>query len=385
MPHEYEYDHLLHPATLDGVFQTFFTAINSNQGLVPNAIESMYVSNHLPQGAGGKLSGFIKAARKGFRHFVGDLVMSDEDWTQPKVVVKGFLGTELGATSSDADSSQDSSALIRKLCSSVTWKEDIDHLAQKDAEIVLHPSPQDGITTPSALTEFEQAARMYMLQALSTLDPGVEASAAPHLVHFIQWMRRRIELTNGGPEELGAAEAASVLERIMNKGIDGQVLSAIGQSLPEILNGSASPESILSRDGMFARYRTESVGLKRATNAMMKWLDFQAHKKPGLDYLEVGSGAGSISSAALQILTGEQTPRLKQYTFTDSDPSCFENAQKTLKKWQDRVQYKKLDLDKNPADQGFEKESVDVIIAGNVSTFVTHQESHHLIFDKGTP
>ena len=371
MPHEYEYDHLLHPTTLDAVFQSFFPAATAcTQGMVPTSIDSMFVSAHLPKGAGAEFRGFSKATRKGFRHFVGPIVMSDETWSQPKIIVRGLLGTELGASSSESDSSQESSASIRKLCSTLLWREDVDHLTQKDAETVLHSSRKDAPMSKEAVADYEKAARIYMLKSLSSLDPATETTMAPHLVHFVQWMRHRIELTNSGSTDLGTEETATLLKETATKGIDGRLLSAIGENLGSILDGSISSESVIMKEDMFSEYRTDSIGLQGANHAMMKWLDLQAHKRPGLQYLEIGAGNGSISLPALEILGGKQTPRLRQYIFTDGEPSCFEDAQKLLRSWQDRVQYKKLDIDKDPSDQGFEKGSIDVIIAGNVSTII---------------
>ena len=336
----------------------------------------MFVSADLPKGAGAEFRGFTKASRKGFRHFVGPIVMSDDSWSQPKIIVKGFSGTELGASSSEPDSSQDSSANIRKLCSVMLWREDVDHLTQKDAETVLHPNGNDATMSKEAVADYEEAARTYMVKALSSLDPTTETTMAPHLVHFVQWMRRRIDLTNSGSTNLGTVEAATLLKETATKGIEGRLLSAIGESLGSILDGSISPESAMMIENSFSEYRTDGIGLQGANHAMMKWLDLQAHKRPGLQYLEIGAGKGSISLPALQILGGKQTPRFNQYTFTDGDPSCFEDAQKLLKSWQDRLQYKKLDIDRDPSSQGFQKDSFDVIIAGNASTTSSKNLSH---------
>ena len=369
MPHEYEYDHLLHPTTLDAVFQSFFSAATAcTQGMVPTSIESMFVSADLPKGTGAEFCGFAKVTRKGFRNFIGPIVMSDESWSQPKIIVKGFSCTEFGASSGEFDSSQGSSANIRKLCSSMLWREDVDHLTQKDAEIVLHPSRKDAPMSKKAVAGYEKAARIYMVKALSGLDLATETTMAPHLIHFVQWMRRRVELTNNGSTDPGTEEAATLLKETATKGIDGRLLSAIGANLGSILDGSISPESVMMKENMFSEYRTDSIGLQGANHAMVKWLDLQAHKRPDLHYLEIGAGKGSISLPALQILGEKQTPRFTQYTFTDGDPSCFEDAEKLLKSWQDRLHYKKLDIDKDPSDQGFEKNSFDVIIAGNAST-----------------
>ena len=377
MPHEYEYDHLLHPTTLDGVFQTFFSAIKSSHGIVPTSIDSLFVSAELPKGPGSEFCGFTRATRKGFRHFGGRFVMSDENWSQPKIVVNGLLGTELGASSSESDTLQDSTANIRKLCSTLSWKEDVDHLTQDNVQTALRPTKNATPMSKEIVADYNQAARIYMLKALSSLDPTTEAAMAPHLVHFVQWMRRRVELTNAGSIDTGAEETISLLSDITTWGIDGSLLSAIGQSLGGILDGS-NPLTNWN-EKLFSEYRAHSIGLQAANSAMMKWLDLQAHKRPGLNYLEIGAGKGSISLPALEVLGGQQTPRLNQYTFTDSNPDYFEDAQKDLKSWQNRLQYKKLDIDRDPSEQGFEAASIDVIIAGNASSTMSshfHNESN---------
>ena len=366
MPLEYEFDHLIHPSTLDAVFQTFFSAATDcTQAMVPTAIASMYVSADLPKGPGAIFQGFATSTRQGFRHFTGPIIMSDESWEQPKIIMKGFAGTELGASSSDADTVSESFASIRKLCSSISWKEDVDHLTQHDAEILL-PASQDTNKDAATIADYEKAAIIYMVKALFNLDPAKEMTMAPHLVHYVSWMRRRVELTHSDFKGQSSAEIDHLLNEVANKGADGQLLSAIGKNLGGILDGSVSPESILTKDDLLSEHRTNGLGLKSANHAMTKWLDLQAHKRPGMQYLEIAAGQGAISSSVLQTLGAKNTPRFSQYLFTDNDPDCLEAGKKTLKAWQDRVQFRKLDINAHPSNQGFEEGSIDVLLAGNV-------------------
>ena len=103
------------------------------------------------------------------------------------------------------------------------WREDVDQLTQKDAEIVLHPDQKNAPISKEAVAEYEKAARIYMLKALSSLDPTTETTMAPHLVHFVQWMRHRVDLTNCGSTDLGTIEAATLLKETASKGIDGRL------------------------------------------------------------------------------------------------------------------------------------------------------------------
>ena len=80
-----------------------------------------------------------------------------------------------------------------------------------------------------------------------------------------------------------------------------------------------------------------------------------------LRVLELGAGTGSTSIYALKDLRPSKT----EYVFTDISPSFFEKARELLKDRSD-VEFKTLDIEKDPASQGFADESFDVIIASNV-------------------
>lgn len=60
------------------------------------------------------------------------------------------------------------------------------------------------------------------------------------------------------------------------------------------------------------------------------------------------------------------TPRFHSYTFTDVSASFFEKAKEAFRDYNDRVSYRVLDIEIEPAEQGFQHESFDVVIAANV-------------------
>lgn len=123
------------------------------------------------------------------------------------------------------------------------------------------------------------------------------------------------------------------------------------------------------RDGMLLEYQTHAVGLEKANHAARAWLDLQAHKRPDFDYLEIATGPSALTRPALEILGGKigtSTPRFNQYTFSNSDEKTFEAVRTSLRPWQDKVRLKTLDIEQDPATQGLERESFDVIIASNV-------------------
>lgn len=115
MPAQYEYDHLIHPATLDNMFQTVFAVGDSS--MVPSYIRQITLSPDMLRGAGAEFHGYATAQRKGYREAEADIVMSDKDFSKPLVVVKGMQFIKI---SSDASGFLPSD---RHLCSEMKWEE----------------------------------------------------------------------------------------------------------------------------------------------------------------------------------------------------------------------------------------------------------------------
>ncbi|KAH6680488.1 hypothetical protein B0J14DRAFT_683803, partial [Halenospora varia] len=123
MPAQFEYPHLLHPATLDAMFQSVFVA--GSEPMVPSFLESIFISAIFPTGAGKELQGYSTASRKGFRDALGNIVMSEPSWEKLKIVVKNLHFTALSV----AEDTGMTGFLPNhhNLCTEIIWKEDIAH------------------------------------------------------------------------------------------------------------------------------------------------------------------------------------------------------------------------------------------------------------------
>jgi acyl transferase domain-containing protein len=122
MPGKYEYPHLIHPATLDAIFQTVFVA--GNEPMVPSHLLSLFISADFPEGAGQELGGYTNALRKGLRDATGNIVMFNGSWDEPKLIVKDLHFTALSTASDDA-AERGFLPNHHNLCAELAWKEDV--------------------------------------------------------------------------------------------------------------------------------------------------------------------------------------------------------------------------------------------------------------------
>ncbi|KAL2004181.1 hypothetical protein VTN02DRAFT_5830 [Thermoascus thermophilus] len=137
MPHQYEYPHLIHPATLDAIFHLIFVAMGEGNPLqesaIPRLVERLYVSARQPSGVGAKYSGFARSVILSGRDTLGEIVVWDGSRSEPKVVVQGMVVTEVSSGASGHSRPLLSSG-GHKCVGKLSWKEDIDSLIGNTAK-----------------------------------------------------------------------------------------------------------------------------------------------------------------------------------------------------------------------------------------------------------
>lgn len=116
MPAKFEYDHVIHPATLDSVFQTIFAI--GDESMVPSFIKRIFFSAAMPRGAGEELVGYATAERFGLREARADITMSDASWKAPLIVAEGLEFTSITTSGSSGFIPS-----YRNLCSEIVWEE----------------------------------------------------------------------------------------------------------------------------------------------------------------------------------------------------------------------------------------------------------------------
>lgn len=91
------------------------------------------------------------------------------------------------------------------------------------------------------------------------------------------------------------------------------------------------------------------------------------HKNPRARVLEIGAGSGGATRHALQALgtKDEGGPFVDSWHYTDISSGFFEAARDEFASQVD-IRFDRLDIEQDPASQGFQLESYDIVVACRV-------------------
>lgn len=386
MPQKFEYPHIIHPATLDAMFQMVFPTLTDGKEnvlsvMVPTFLESLYISCSISNRAGDELHGHCVSKKYSFREVEASIVFSDLAWKKPQIIATGLRCTTLSAMTEGVMSANAISA-PRKLCLEFSWKEDIDLLTPKETKELL----KQGVAAvdrvdPVVAKELELAAFIYARRVLKMFDPEQALAFAPHLKLSYEWMQHQEILAMQGLLEhqatdrtdwlrLSAENETQVLRRVTADSPDGKLLCQVGENLGGIFKGNVEPLEVMLKDDMLQDFYEKGIGSSEILARLTHYIDRLAHKRPDIKILEIGAGTGGTTSWLYRSLGGRQgtAPRFGSYTFTDISTGFFEKAQERFKEWGPYIKFQKLNIEEDPVAQKFDPHSYDVVVAVNVST-----------------
>ncbi|KAI4170959.1 MAG: hypothetical protein LQ343_004617 [Gyalolechia ehrenbergii] len=386
MPFEYEYDHLIHPSTLDNILQMLFPAMTAlNEELtvakVPTSIGKLFVSSSVPRTAGTNLHGYSKADAVGFRDVEASVVVAETGWTKPLVTAENVRCTAL-STSNEGNAVPDAPG--RNLAACLEWKEDIHRLDSKETISVLSERLHGfKNTSPTVVEELEIGAWIFMKRALNTCSTKEAEGFERNLKALYEYMQYIEKLVLAGEMDhqssrfdwlnFSLEDEERLLRRVEMSSADGAVMCRHGRRLVEVLRGELDPLQVLMEDDLLYKFYADGIGQRKSYAQIAQYMDLLAHKSPDMNILEIGAGTGGTTLPVLEALGGHDgsAPRFSSYTFTDLNPGFFEKARDKLKPWAAVTKFHTFNVEEEPAEQGLDNEGYDVVIATNVF-YATH-------------
>ncbi|HRI84532.1 MAG TPA: SDR family NAD(P)-dependent oxidoreductase [Ignavibacteria bacterium] len=140
-----------------------------------------------------------------------------------------------------------------------------------------------------------------------------------------------------------------------------------GKQLLEILTGKKDPLDILFPEGdmtLLTKLYQDSPAFSLMNN-LIKQIVYEIaegfYSANKLKILEIGAGTGSTLNQLLPLLREKSI----EFYFTDISPAFFMKAKTKFKEFEN-IEYKVLDIEKDPVPQGFGSNEYDIIIASNV-------------------
>jgi acyl transferase domain-containing protein/phospholipid N-methyltransferase len=198
-------------------------------------------------------------------------------------------------------------------------------------------------------------------------------SEIPHLNKYQAWIKDEVDAI--GDRRAGAyldKDAATIRARIDELILtfsDGPIapiaegVRKVAARIQAIFLGEVDALEVLLSDNSLNKMYVPSDASDRS-----QFIQHLAHTKPNLRILEIGAGTGASTASMMSylVLPGSlRQPMYSKYTFTDISSGFFPAAKERFKD-QRNIEYRTLDISKDPAEQGFEGEKYDLIIATNV-------------------
>lgn len=121
MPQEFEFPHIIHPATLDSIFHAITCLQDQPRPMVPTKVDAIFVPTDFVTGENQIIAGHCSATNVSSRIALTDIVASSHDWKSPALVIKGLQTTDIAPKALPEN---------KNLCSTIHWDEDVNHLTE---------------------------------------------------------------------------------------------------------------------------------------------------------------------------------------------------------------------------------------------------------------
>ncbi|KAI2885910.1 hypothetical protein CBS11852_8117 [Aspergillus niger] len=378
MPKKYQTPHVLHPTTLDSVFQAAYTLLPESgarlpSAMVPRHIRSVRVSAQISNSPAHDLEAYATLNRDyDAQSFETSLTVVDaKDGNSPVLEVDGLTCQSLGrALDREADPHEN------EICSRWEWAPDIGTLDAAACKDRIRCAPE--AAEIETMRDLRRATILYILDIVSSLTVADVQQLRGHLKKFYVWMVEQLKKASRNQfapdsaqwRDISAADKAALYEKVGRTSVNGEMLCRLGPLGASFLRQEMAPLEVMLENRLLFRYYLEALKWDRSTRQVSELVRLCTHKNPRAKILEIGAGTGGGTQVILEALgkeNGSSTgARFGRYDFTDISAGFFEAAKERFQDWADLMNFQKLDIEHDPVAQGFEEGSYDVVIACQV-------------------
>ncbi|KAH1629843.1 hypothetical protein KXX39_003331 [Aspergillus fumigatus] len=256
------------------------------------------------------------------------------------------------------------------LASHAEWRPDIDLLNEQRLTRHYSQSTEAGfalIAKLSALSVIQVHRRIADVTPFS-----------PSLAKYQKFISTQIAEIQGG-SFCGVPEAASWLKfsdeslqrqrAALDEGLRTSKLACVSslsnwivETVRNVIDGSLLPSDF---PAAIQEQIWQCESLVASMTDLSHWFGLLRHSNPLLRILHIAEGKGVVSHQVLEHLDSEDLPFYSKYTYTSTN-DISPAVQEHLKEYKE-VNFKSLDITKDPRQQGFEEGAHDLIIVSNTN------------------
>ncbi|KAI1412497.1 putative FSP1 [Hypoxylon sp. FL1857] len=381
---EFPDNHVLHPTTLDSIVVSAYSALpgveaREDGARLPRFIEKLWVSSNISHEVGHRFQSHCTLSHANVQSFEADISLVDGNSTdrhgKDEVVleVQGLLFQSLGQ---DVLSEQPR-VWEKEICTKVEWAPDLSLASPTVIEFIKKQLRHDVDPVESRVIKDLRRVCIYFAQdALASLTARDVKRLGAHHAKYYTWMQDQVQLASSGLLGPGSAEwmldgpieRQDKIELAAKDSVNGEMVRQMGLHLRAILCQEKAPLDLMMEDNLLYRYYEHAIKSERSFQQLTKMLRHVLHKNPYARILEIGGGTGTATRHMLrEIRTTESCgPLAASYHFTDISAGFFEAAQREFAAWADLLTFDKLDIEQDPASQGFALGTYDIVIACRV-------------------
>lgn len=369
----------IHPITLDGIMQVVLASLTKGGSesiptMVPTQIDRLRVSSSVQYSSPGNGQGLLNAVAQvttsSFPWSKATVTVLDESQDQILLNVDGLRFTAVSSGSSGVDNMESRS----DLCQRIDWQPDVTLLANDEiSSLCRRGIPPEVINKAQECHKIDHFIYLSWAEALRDWDESnYVSSVSTTIQRYAKWAKRQLTLYCPDGIKSQNLHDPSLLS-IYRKEVEetshrGKLYGLVSKSLPALLSGELDPLSLLFQGDLVSQFYQE-MNNKISFHALSQYLTLLTHQNPSMNMLEIGAGTGATTRIILDKLhppgNQDNNVHFKSYEFTDISPSFFEKARAEFGHLQ-AMNFKVLDVEHPPGEQGFEMGTYDVVIAANV-------------------
>ncbi|KAF3771163.1 hypothetical protein M406DRAFT_245563 [Cryphonectria parasitica EP155] len=376
MPYKEQHAHVIHPTTLDTIFQAAYTALDGagsraqETAQIPRSIKHIWVAHDIPSTPGHDFNALTTLSHASKQSFETNITVTnavdDDVDAAPILTVEGFLCQSIGNVQQT-----DHNDSTREKFITPVWGPDITFLklAALQTELSRPIDPKESET----LVDLRHLIIYYIIKAIGQVTTPIE-KLEPHIAKYYAWMKKTFlaaahnKLAPNSIDWVSSRfeEGIDALEaKVRSASVNGELVTQVGPHLGAIMRGDKSVSDVLDSEDFPERYYQDGLKVNHSMAQVATLVSHIVHKNPRARILEIGAGSGTATMAILETL-GTDNPKAAVYEYTDVSPNFFPAAKEKFTSWESLVSYRKLDIEQDPIKQDYKEGTYDLIIASRV-------------------